>query len=72
MSEYDFGEEHLKFMFERWRIKAKLAETEKQGEKNITSAEELIQQADWLESRLNRYMGNLENWMEGSKEKLKE
>ncbi|WP_078381371.1 hypothetical protein [Sutcliffiella halmapala] len=70
MSEFDFGEEHLKFMFERGKVNENLAEVEKFGGKNIKSAEDLIKQAQWFEIRLNRYVGSLEMWMEGTKRKL--
>lgn len=71
MGDFDFGEEHLKFMFERWKVNEHLADTEKLGGENLASAEELIQQAQWFENRLNRYMGNLEKWMEGANSALK-
>jgi hypothetical protein len=70
MGDFDFGEEHLKFMFERWKVMENLKVTEKLGKDHIESADEFIQNAQWLETRLNKYMGNLEKWMEGSRSKL--
>ncbi|MGD6833506.1 hypothetical protein ACQCT5_15150 [Sutcliffiella halmapala] len=70
MGDFDFGEEQLKFMFERWKVMENLKETEKLGKDHIASAEDFIMNAQWLEARLNKYMGNLEKWMEGSRSKL--
>lgn len=70
MGDFDFGEEHLKFMFERWKVFENLKETQKSGKAGIADAERFMQQARWFESRLNRYIGNLENWMEGTSSKM--
>lgn len=71
MGDFDFGEEHLKFMFERWKVVENLKNTEKNGEANIANIEEINQQALWFETRLNRYMKNLENWIEGTDREMK-
>lgn len=65
MSEFDFGEEHLKFLFERWKVQDGLAETDKQAKLNINSADEGFVHVQQLEARMNKYIGNLERWMEG-------
>jgi hypothetical protein len=65
MSEFDFGEEQLKFLFERWKVQEGIAETDKQARENINNSEEGLQQLRMLEARLNKYIGNLERWMEG-------
>lgn len=70
MGDFDFGEEHLKFMFERWKVMENLKETERLGKDHIASADEFIMNAQGLETRLNKYMGNLEKWMEGSRRKV--
>ncbi len=65
MSEFDFGEEHLKFLFERWKVHEGLTETDKQAKINIKSADDGFVQIQQLEARINKYIGNLERWMEG-------
>ncbi|MCG1020161.1 hypothetical protein [Sutcliffiella horikoshii] len=65
MSEYDFGEEHLKFLFERWKVNEGLTETDKQAKLNIKSADEGFAHIQQLEARMNKYIRNLERWMEG-------
>ncbi|WP_339149704.1 MULTISPECIES: hypothetical protein [unclassified Sutcliffiella] len=65
MSEFDFGEEHLKFLFERWKVHEGLTEADKQAKLNIKSADEGFAHIQQLEARMNKYIGNLERWMEG-------
>ncbi|KMJ58188.1 hypothetical protein AB685_09735 [Bacillus sp. LL01] len=65
MSEFDFGEEHLKFLFERWKVHEGLAETDKLAKADITSMDDAFKQMQLLESQMNRDIGNLERWMEG-------
>ncbi|WP_226682738.1 hypothetical protein [Sutcliffiella horikoshii] len=65
MSEFDFGDEHLKFLFERWKVDEGIAEAGKQAKMNIQSADEGFMHVQQLEARMKKYIGNLERWMEG-------
>ncbi|NLP50767.1 hypothetical protein [Bacillus sp. RO1] len=65
MSEFDFGEEHLKFLFERWKVDEGISEAGKQAKINISTADEGFMYLQQLEARMNKYIGNLERWMEG-------
>lgn len=70
MSKYDFGEEQLRFIFERWQINEQLADTEKIERETDENAEGNIEKIEWLEGRLHNYMEKLENWAEGKEVEL--
>ncbi|TYS65755.1 hypothetical protein FZC76_17890 [Sutcliffiella horikoshii] len=65
MSEFDFGDEHLKFLFERWKVDEGITEAGKQAKINISTADEGFMYVQQLEAKMNKYIGNLERWMEG-------
>ncbi|MGD6775867.1 hypothetical protein ACQCT3_13100 [Sutcliffiella horikoshii] len=65
MSEFDFGDEHLKFLFERWKIDEGITETGKQAKINISTADEGFMHVQQIEAKMKKYIGNLERWMEG-------
>ncbi|WP_010192908.1 hypothetical protein [Bacillus sp. m3-13] len=65
MSEFDFGEEHLKFLFERWKVDEGITEAGKQAKINISTADEGFMHVQQIEAKMKKYIGNLERWMEG-------
>ncbi|CAG9620471.1 hypothetical protein [Sutcliffiella rhizosphaerae] len=66
MSKFDFGEEQLKFLFERWNMNGNLSELDKQAKANIKTTEEGYQHLLDIEARMKKYMVNLEKWVEGN------
>ncbi|QFT88437.1 hypothetical protein FIU87_07260 [Bacillus sp. THAF10] len=54
MSEFDFGEEHLRFLFDRWGI-----------EEGLGKANNLNQDFISFEEKLNKHISDLEKWLEG-------
>ncbi|WP_100333866.1 hypothetical protein [Bacillus alkalisoli] len=63
MSKFDIGEEHIRYIFEKFKMN-QLTSNAEQSEKTVfQQSEEVMESVEHLEKKLNNYMKRLEKWM---------